>query len=213
MELKQFDFDRPVNYHCFMKAFNDTQQRILDAARELIYARSYADVGVAEICARAGVQKGSFYHFYPSKRDLTLSVLDEQRAFFKEMIVDRAFVPDIPPLARFERFTQLVYEFQTQIREGCGRVLGCPLGNLASEMASQDEPIREKIDGLFRLTQTLFRKVLEEAAGELQGVNLDATAQAMFAYFEGVMMLAKTQNDPEVLRRLLPAMAQIRIRS
>jgi len=59
------------------------------------------------------------------------------------------------------------------------------------------------------------RLVLKEAstAGELPGVNLDATAQAMFAYFEGVMMLAKTQNDPEVLRKLLPAMAQIRIPS
>jgi TetR/AcrR family transcriptional repressor of nem operon len=191
----------------------DTQQRILNAARELIYARSYADVGVAEICESAGVQKGSFYHFFPSKRDLTLAVLDAQYVSFKEGMIDRAFVTDIPPLARLERFATLVYELQKQVMLATGRVLGCPVGNLANEMASHDEPIRERIDQIFRKAQAQVRLVLKEAdqAGELPGVNLDATAQAMFAYFEGVMMLSKTQNDPEVLRKLLPAMAQIRI--
>ena len=194
-------------------AFHDTQQRILDAARQLIYARSYADVGVAEICEQAGVQKGSFYHFFPSKRDLTLAVLDAHYLTFKEQMVDRAFVDDIPPLARLERFAKLVYEFQKQLMKDTGRVLGCPVGNLANELASHDEVIREKIDQLFRKLQSLVRQVLKEASkgGELPGVNLEATAQAMFAYFEGVLMLAKTQNDPEVLRKLLPAMAQIRI--
>jgi len=33
----------------------------------------------------------------------------------------------------------------------------------------------------------------------------------MLAYFEGVMMMAKTQNDPEVLQQLLPGLATIRI--
>lgn len=193
----------------------DTQQRIIDAARRLIYARSYADVGVAEICETAGVQKGSFYHFFPSKRDLTLAVLDSHYLILKEQIVDRAFAPDVPPMARLARFTKLAYELQKQIAQDTGRVLGCPVGNLANELASQDEAIREKIEQLFRKGQAHVRQVLKEAAtaGELPGVNLDATAQAMFAYFEGVMMLAKTQNDPEVLRKLLPAMAQIRIPS
>jgi TetR/AcrR family transcriptional repressor of nem operon len=140
-------------------------------------------------------------------------VLDAHYVSFKEHLIDRAFATDVPPLARLERFAKLVYEFQKQLMETCGRVLGCPVGNLANEMASHDEPIRERIDQIFRKTQTHVAQLLKEAskAGELPGVSIDATAQAMLAYFEGVMMLAKTQNDPEVLRRLLPAMAQIRI--
>ncbi len=193
----------------------DTQQRIIDAARELIYARSYADVGVAEICAHAGVQKGSFYHFFPSKRDLTLAVLDVHYLNFKEHMLDRAFTDDIAPLQRLTRFAKLVYEFQKQLMLDTGRVLGCPAGNLANELASHDEPIRLRLTEVFGRVQRHLRQVLKEAAqlGELNGVNIDATAQAMFAYFEGVMLLAKTQNDPEVLRKLLPAIAQIRISS
>lgn len=194
---------------------SDTQQRILDAARDLIYARSYADVGVAEICEQAGVQKGSFYHFFPSKRDLVLAVLDLHFLSFKAQMLERAFADDLAPLARLARFAKLTYEFQKQLHSACGRVLGCPVGNLTNELSSHDEVIREKIASLFSGVQRAIRQVLKEAAanGDLTDVNLDASAQAMFAYFEGVMMLAKTQNDPEVLRKLLPAIAQIRISS
>lgn len=193
----------------------DTQQRIIDAARKLIYARSYADVGVAEICETAGVQKGSFYHFFPSKRDLTLAVLDAHSAAFRQQIFEKAFAPDIPPLARVERFGKLYYEFQKQLMREAGCVLGCPVGNLANEMSSHDEIIRAKVSGIFHGFQAALQAVLKEArkAGDLPAVNIEATAQAMLAYFEGVVMLAKTQNDPEVLRKLLPTMAQIRIPS
>ena len=56
------DIDRPVNYSFGMDIVHDTKQRLLDAAFALFYARSYADVGVQEICEKAGVKKGSFYH-------------------------------------------------------------------------------------------------------------------------------------------------------
>jgi len=41
-----------------------------------MYARGYAAVGVQEICDQAGVNKGSFYHFFPSKQALVLAVIE-----------------------------------------------------------------------------------------------------------------------------------------
>jgi TetR/AcrR family transcriptional repressor of nem operon len=191
----------------------DTQQRILDAASELIHSRSYADVGVAAICEQAGVQKGSFYHFFPSKQHLTLSVLDGFFVSMKEALIDKAFLADIPPLARLERFALLTYQFQNQLKKDTGHVLGCPFGNLATELSTQDEPIRKKVDHIFTQLQTKIGEVVSASvqAGEMSDIDVDATAKAMLAYMEGVMMLAKTQNDPIILRDLLPAMAQIRI--
>lgn len=193
----------------------DTQQRILDSARELIYSRSYADVGVAAICDHAGVKKGSFYHFFPSKRDLTLAVLDGYYLEIKTHLLAQAFANDIPPLARLARFGQLSYEFQKQVSLDTGRVIGCFFGNLASELSTQDEPIRAKVAQIFANLQGGIRSLLQEAvaAGELQNINIEATAQAMLAYFEGVMLLAKNRNDVEIMGQLLPAMAQIRIPS
>ena len=94
-----------------MDTVTDTRQRIIDSARELIYARSYTDVGVQQICDNAGVKKGSFYHFFPSKRDLTLAVLDQLQVFFRDTILNRAFAADIPPLQRIERFFSHISPF------------------------------------------------------------------------------------------------------
>ena len=198
-----------------MQSCPDTQQRILDSARELIFARSYADVGVADICQHAGVKKGSFYHFYPSKQALTLAVLDAQFIDIKEKLIDEAFAEDLPPLARLERFAKLAYQFQKRISNATGQVLGCPFGNLANELSPQDEPIRERIQQAFSKLQKLLGGVLQTAQqrGELDmEVDTASTAEAMLAYFEGVLLMAKNQNNPEVIHQLLPAMAQMRIK-
>jgi TetR/AcrR family transcriptional repressor of nem operon len=196
-----------------MNAQLDTYDRILLAARELIHARSYAEVGVAAICDQAQVKKGSFYHFFPSKQALTLAVLDTYFIEMKENLLDQAFRPELPPLARLERVGELSYEFQRQLKQMTGHIVGCPFGNLALELATQDEAIRQKLDDIFEKLQQAMYLTLEQAAsaGDLPPLDVAATARAMLAYFEGVMLLAKTHNDPEILRQLLPAMAQIHI--
>src|SRR3954467_8611676 len=55
---------------------SDARQHLLVAALELFTERGYTSVGVAEISSRAGVQKGSFYYFFPSKEALALAVVD-----------------------------------------------------------------------------------------------------------------------------------------
>jgi len=87
-----------------MRTHTDTYQRILESARDLLHASSYADVGVQAICEKANVKKGSFYHFFPSKHDLTLAVIDTYFADFKESIIKDAFTSGLPPLERFARF-------------------------------------------------------------------------------------------------------------
>ena len=197
-----------------MKSTNDTYQRIIDSAQALIHASSYSDVGVAAICEKANVQKGSFYHFFPSKQDLTLAVIDKHSADMKEALIDEAFSSTLPPLTRLQRFLDLTIEMQANIHKQTGHVYGCPFGNLANEMATQDENIRLKVNQSFSNLYGLFSSTIQEAIdnNELDKINsVDATAQAMLAYIEGAMLLAKTQNDPDVLNQLLPATLQIRL--
>jgi len=187
-----------------MDTVTDTRQRIIDSARELIYARSYTDVGVQQICDNAGVKKGSFYHFFPSKRDLTLAVLDQLQVFFRDTILNRAFAADIPPLQRIERFFSHIYDFQKQTKAATGHILGCPFGNLGCEMSTQDEALRSRVDAIFRASEQPFEQALQEAVarGDLPAIDTGATARAIFAYVEGIMMYAKTRNDPELIRDL-----------
>ncbi len=196
-----------------MNPGHDTRQRILESARDLIYASSYAEVGVAAICNSAGVKKGSFYHFFPSKRELTLAVIDEFLVDFKQRIYSKAFDPSLSPMSRFRKLAEVAYRFQKEIAESTGHTLGCPFGNIAVEMSTQDEVLRRKVDTIFDQMEALIRENLSAAVeqGEIGAIDIDATASAMIAYLEGIMMMAKTRNDPELIRTLMPAMADIRI--
>ena len=196
-----------------MTQVHATRQRLLDTAQKLFYARSYEDVGVQEICQGAGVKKGSFYHFFPSKRDLTLAILDESWKRYRETMLAQVFARDLPPLKRIERLLDSQYHHHKAVKDETGQVLGCPYGNLAGEMSTQDEVIRERLKRIFRDLEAPIEDVLDEAmaAGDLAELDSRATAGAMVAYLEGLTLMAKTWNDPEVVRTLGPAMLKLAV--
>ncbi len=53
-----------------------TRDRILDAARDCFVEQGYDATGVAEICQRAGVSKGAFYHHFPTKQALFMELFN-----------------------------------------------------------------------------------------------------------------------------------------
>ncbi|MCB1792269.1 MAG: TetR/AcrR family transcriptional regulator [Gammaproteobacteria bacterium] len=191
----------------------DTRTRILSTARELFHGRSYADVGVKEICSIAKVPKGSFYHFFPSKQDLAMAVIDDMAEDWAHGFVAEAFDRDLPPLERLDYMIDAAYYWQKAAKDIEGRMPGCLFGNLALEVSTRDDVLRAKLHAVFQKASARFHETLDEAveAGVLAPLNTEATAQAMLAYLEGVILLAKTRNDPEVVRILGPAIKTLRI--
>ncbi len=55
----------------------ETRERILLAALECFTRSGYDATGVAEICARAEVSKGAFYHHFPSKQAAFLALFEQ----------------------------------------------------------------------------------------------------------------------------------------
>ncbi|MES9991384.1 MAG: TetR/AcrR family transcriptional regulator [Candidatus Thiodiazotropha sp.] len=191
----------------------DTKERILTTARELFHGRSYADVGIKEICTEAQVQKGSFYHFFPSKRDLAMAVIDDMADDWAHGFVAEAFDEALPPIERLDYMVDAVYYWQKAAKNLEGRMPGCLFGNLALEISTRDEVIRARINAIFTKASDRFHEALEQAVeqGDMPPLDTQATATAMLAYLEGVILLAKTRNDPEVVRELGPAIKSIRI--
>ena len=191
----------------------DTRSRIVTAAKTRFHSRSYANVGIQEICESAGVQKGSFYHFFASKRDLALAVIDEFADDWANGFVAEAFDPALPPLERIDYLIDAAYFWQKSIKEVHGRMLGCIFGNLTLEVSTQDDILRAKLLAIFSAAQSRFKEALDQAVvdGTLPPLDTALTAEAMLAYLEGVILLAKSQNDPELLYRLGPAIKTLRI--
>ena len=196
-----------------MAEINDTRERIISVAKKRFHQRSYADVGIKEICDEASIQKGSFYHFFPSKRDLVLTVIDEFAADWADGFIGEAFDPSLPPMERFDYVIDAAYFWQKSVGDAEGRLPGCLFGNLALEISTKDDIMRAKLLAVFKHAISRFRDALDEAVetGVIEPLDSEATAEAMMAYLEGMILIAKAQNDPEVIYRLGPALKFIRI--
>jgi AcrR family transcriptional regulator len=64
--------------------------------------------------------------------------------------------------------------------------------------------IRQKLAETFNGWTAVIERLLREAVthGDLPVLDVDTTAQTLIAYFEGVLLLAKMQNDPGVVKKL-----------
>ena len=196
-----------------MKATLDTRQRILSTARELFHGNNYADIGIKQICEAAQVQKGSFYHFFPSKRDLALAVIDDMAEDWAHGFVHEAFDQNLPPMERLDYLIDAAYYWQKAAKDIEGRMPGCLFGNLVLEVSTRDDVLRAKLTAVFDKTKTRFEQTLIEAVetGAIAALDTNLTAQAMLAYLEGMILLAKSRNDPDVIQHLGSALKGIRI--
>lgn len=191
------------------RPLQDTRQILIDTALELVWANSYGSVSVDDICKAAGVNKGSFYHFFPSKVDLALAAMDHSHDQFRAAY-DGIFSPGTPPLQRFERMVEVVVEKQTEIFEKYGRVCGCPDGSLGCEMAGLEERIRLKFGETAEYKKNYYRNALRDMIAE--GIlppetDVKIKADEIFVYVLGQLTLARIQNDLRILKRdLMPGL-------
>jgi TetR/AcrR family transcriptional repressor of nem operon len=169
------------------------RDRIVRAAAALFLARSYTGVGIAEICAAADVRKGTLYHFFPSKAEVARAVLDRHAEAFT-----REFERAERSGGGLRAVVGAVTRVQTGIEAHFGRVMGCPMGNLAAELATTEDGLREHLAGIFATWEGHLAGACRRAAeaGELRpGVDPDRMARSLLAQIEGGILLAKARNQ------------------
>ncbi|WP_084955523.1 TetR/AcrR family transcriptional regulator [Thermoactinospora rubra] len=182
-----------------MGRVSNARERLVEAACRLMLSRGYASIGVAEICARADVRKGSFYHFFESKQALTLEVIDGHWARERAAWISVLRAPE-PALERLEKLFRHQLEAQRAALVTDGAVHGCLLGNLALELSNQDSVVRARLEEIFGEQVALIQEVLDDAVAEgVIPVPGPSLARALVAQLEGQVMFAKIANDPDVL--------------
>ncbi|MGI9554181.1 MAG: TetR/AcrR family transcriptional regulator [Thermodesulfobacteriota bacterium] len=184
---------------------SEAKEKLINSAINLIGQRSYSSVGVQELCEHAGVKKGSFYHFFDSKKELTILSLDVMWKYYKENCLIPLVESDLSLEEKFNSLLNTSYEMSISAKECNGCMTGCPFGNLALELSTQEEDIRLKIEEVFSDWISCFEDLIKKSVerGELpENVNTHATAQSIIAYMEGLALIGKTFNDPEIVKNL-----------
>ncbi len=181
----------------------DSRKRIVAAALGLFCARGFAAVGTQEICDRAGVLKGSLYHFFPGKIDIALAALEHYGDG-----VEAAIRAAAGGRARPERKLARVFAASRAMGDchqaEAGVMYGCLHGNLALELAAVDERVRGCIDGITRRWVAALAPIVEQlaAAGVVPPCNPHAAGHTLLAYLHGVVLMAKAANDPSLITRM-----------
>ena len=173
-----------------------TRERLLQTAFQEIHAHGFQGMRIDEVLRLAGLQKGAFYHHFGSKRELGYAVLEEQirplvESVWLEPLADMDDpVRDIPRL-----LDNLGERVPPAMREH-----GCPLNNLAQEMASQDEGFQRRIAQMFAHWIEAFQGLFER--GKRRGhiredVDTRAVARFVIAALEGCIGVFKVDHSPE----------------
>ena len=185
-----------------MKPETDTKRKLLETAIELIAESSYGSVSVDDICAKAGVNKGSFYCFQIEVRSRRGGL----RAPLGRQAPDdgpRILAPG-SPLQRLDMVCQAIIDDQKQKYATYGKMLGCPFCSIGSELSTQDENIRLKAEQITARTMKYWESLVRDLAAEglIESRDHAELSQEVGMYIVGVLTQAKIENSVKHVERL-----------
>ena len=186
---------------------SDARERLMSAVLELMWEESYGAVTIDDICQRAVVKKGSFYHFFASKSELAIAALERLWTESWKPRLDAQFSPSIEPVQRLISYVESIYAKQAEFKKKTGKVLGCPICSVGSEISTQDEKLIATVREICSRKRCYFESAIRDAAahGAIEPCDPVEKAASLVGLIEGVVSQGRIMNDPEIIRRL-PAM-------
>ena len=178
---------------------------LIDAMRQVALSKGFPATTVDEVCALAGVTKGSFYHHFSSKEDLGAAALE---SYFDDVVAafsggEWTTVAD--PVRRLQAFVAHAGEVCT----GPVMLYGCLIGTMTLDMAESSPELRERMSQMFVALRNVVAGLVADAARH-RGTEVDADrfGDQFLAILEGSIVLAKAHADPAVPRRGLALLGQ-----
>jgi TetR/AcrR family transcriptional regulator, transcriptional repressor for nem operon len=189
------------------RAPDATRDQLLWAAFDEIYRRGFRAASVDAILSKTGLTKGALYHHFPNKSALGYAVVDEVvRGLMLRHWLGGLDDPNVDPLMALQR----VLRNRGADPTGNEAKFGCPLNNLAQEMAPVDDQFRRRVNATFDAWRDGFARALErgQAVGSVKrDVDTGATAAFLVASIEGAIGLTKTTKNRDVMRSHLEILA------
>jgi len=172
----------------------ETRSRLIRTGAEILCEQSYASMGIEAVLQRAGLSKGSFYHFFASKELFGLEVIQHYAEFFNRRL-DRTLKPDgTSALTRLRRYTE-------DGMEGMARFdfkRGCLIGNLMQELAATHPAFRHAISEVLAGWEDRIADCLELAIadGDVHpSTDIRPYAEFFWTGWEGALMQAKRHQS------------------
>jgi TetR/AcrR family transcriptional repressor of nem operon len=183
------------------KRANDPEtmrSRVLDAAADEFQLRGYNATSMHDILGAAGVTGGALHHHFRTKQELGLAVIRERVA---QAVREAWLAPIASAPTALQGISSAFGEIAASV-ESRGRVLGCPVNNLALELSLADPAFRAALSEVFEdWRHAIAEKLRADQAKRLIGrADADELATFVVCAYSGAMALAKARQEPGPLR-------------
>lgn len=171
--------------------------KLLDVALVLVREKGFAAMTVDDLCARAGVTKGAFFHHFKSKDELGVAAADHWSAVTGALFAQAPYHAHSDPLRRVLAYI----EFRRDLLRGELPEFTCVVGTMVQEVYARHPAIRLACGAsIFGHAETLVDDIREamnarDCAYEFTAESLAAHTQAVL---QGAFILAKASDDVAV---------------
>lgn len=138
------------------------------------------------------MNSGSLYHFFPTKESLLIGVLERYQRLLRPIVMDPVEKVTDDPIGRV--FVLLDWYRSGMLRAQCK--LGCPIGNLALELADNHPDVRRLADANFIGWTEAVKQWLIDAGDRLPShINRGELAQMVLNTMEGGIMQSRARGE------------------
>ncbi len=174
-----------------------TRARLLDAARDVIRAQGYTATTVDDICAAAGVSKGSFFHHFRTKDELGVAAIEQFDAMATALFASAPYTKKRDPRERLLGYV----DFRIAILQGDIAQFTCLMGTTVQEVYATHPDLRAACDrGMSGHIAVLVKDV--EAAKRRYAPDAPWSAESvgyfMQSVLQGAFIYAKVKQGPQV---------------
>jgi TetR/AcrR family transcriptional repressor of nem operon len=173
------------------------RHKLLEAALSAIRTKGYAATTVDELCAAAGVAKGSFFHHFKSKEAVAVAAADYWSEMTGAVFAAAPYHRHADPLERVLGYI----DFRKALLVGEVPEFTCLIGTMVQEVYETSPEIRDACDASISGHAATIETYIAEAM-RVHGIRADWTAQSLAlhtqAVLQGAFILAKAKGGAAI---------------
>lgn len=174
--------------------------RLLTAAHGVVRHKGYAATSVDDLCRAAGVTKGAFFHYFPTKEALAVAGAQEWTEHARSRIfTDAPWMLVADPLGRVLAHI----DFRLAMIDGPVEAFTCFVGTMVQEAYATSPAIRAACDASITAYAERLAEDVQAAIddrGIAEGITALELAYHIQVVLQGAFILAKAKDDPAIAR-------------
>ncbi len=190
----------PTSWYVILTRIRDkaaTRTKLLEAARDTIRLKGYSATTVDDVCAAAGLTKGSFFHHFSSKEQLGIAAAEQFGEMAAEIFGSAPYHGHVDPRDRVLGYV----DFRASMLQGDITQYTCLLGTMVQEVYATHPEVRAVCDQ--QMSAHIAEMVLDiEAAKQRYAPdatwNSDSVGYFMQAVLQGAFVYSKAKQSPQV---------------